>query len=888
MAPADHELERRWDAWLVDRNRVSARVVLVLIVVFYPLFGILDYLVAPEEWLWLLFGSRAVVTACTIGMFFLVGRPVFERRGIALTASYMTLVGLGIAVMVFVMGGHASAYATGLILVMITAGTLFMWPPKVAALFHSVVLASFLLPNLPTFTMERLEAGIINAFFLVTAATIMVASQIFSFRARREQVTGQILLERTTANLESAHAALKELDRQKTHFFSNITHELRTPLTIVLSLLESILSGELGSFDKGQRELLQPMWRNALQLLKLINDILELSKLSDGFLRLRPEPTDLGPLVEGVVEHTRPLAARKGIEVALELEPAALRPDDLHVDAEQLERVLINLLSNALKFTDPGGRVVVSLRSDDAATHLAVRDSGVGIPEDRLAAIFERFSQADGSVTRRYGGTGIGLAFAREVVQLHGGRIDVESVVGEGSTFTVSLQHGSDHFDPRFVDRRRKRREGPEARRGEDREPREWTRQLLEREEYRFLDISMATERRVALRSDDHAKAPEILVVEDNPDVLRLVNAQLSVEHSVFLAQNGRLGLELARRELPDVVVTDYMMPEMDGLALVRELKAQPQTADIPVIMLTARGRVEDRVDARGAGADVYLTKPFSPRELRTAITQLLDKRGRQAGHLMKESVRTLEVISAGLAHQIHNPLAYIKTSLFVIDEQLAKLRRALSAPDGTQASRVAAVERAEARIGRMQEAATVGVERLRQVTELVRRYAREGYPAETTPVVLDELVRDVASLVAPQSAADVRVNLELAAGDARVACIPEELQQVVRGLLQNAIDAVDGEGGEVRVSTSSSDGTLVLRVADDGPGIPRAELQRVFTPFYSTKDPDRGMGVGLSIALQVVRSLGGTIAVESEPGEGARFEVRLPPAEVAAAGGAS
>ncbi len=840
-----------------------------------PLFWALDWLILPEHLtVTLILRLLSLVAGVSILLAIARARSWVERHVDAVSFVFTLYVAGSIAVMCWLHDGYESFYYAGLNLVIIAVGFLWAWPTHLSLLYYGMLYAFYMAPlMLGVIGIKDIPEAVGNQFFLVATIVITIFSQRHRYTLLNREFFASLDLQRAKGSLEQAYGRLQQLDKQKTEFFGNITHELRTPLTMILSLLESILADELGSFEREHKKLLKPMWRNALQLLKLINDLLELSKISDRFLRLHLDQTDLRELVTEVVRHTRPLAARKDIEVGLDIRRP---PEDLHVDLDQMERVVINLLSNALKFTEPGGRVDVMLDTVEGELLLAVRDTGAGIPPDRLAMIFERFSQADATVTRRYGGTGIGLAFAREIVLMHGGRIAVESEPGEGSCFTVHLLQGSDHFDPQVIDRRQRRRDQGEQRRGEDREPREWTRQLLERKDYRFLDISVATERRVALRSDDQRKATKVLVVEDNQDVLRLINAQLSSEHSVFLGQNGLQGLELARRELPDVVVTDYMMPELDGLGLINALRSEPRTANIPIIMLTAKSRVEDRLDVREAGADIYLTKPFSPRELRASIKQLLEKRGRQASHILHESARALEVISAGLAHQIHNPLTYIKTSLFVIDEQVRKLKATLAEPELSDGDRQQAIERAEQRIHRMQQAAQRGVDRLSQVTDLVRRYAREGYPAETTPVRLDHLVRDVVGLVRPHTDSEISLDLQLGAEGCEVACIPEELQQVVRNLVQNAMDAVAG-AGQVQVRTAREGQWALLVVSDDGQGIPRDDLQRVFTPFFTTKDPGQALGIGLAIALQVVSSLGGTIDVESPPEQGAMFSVRIP-----------
>ena len=871
MVSFEDQVEEHWAKWRVQRNRRSAQLVLWLVIVLYPLFGILDYLTVPADGLPVLYTSRVIVTICTLVMFRVVKTQFFVRNSTVLTATYMVLVASGISVMIFQLGGYASPYYAGLNLVMIAAGLLYLWPMKVAMVAHATIVATYVFPNAATASSVDMQAGITNLFFLGATAVTVVVAHVFSFRTQREQVVNQLMLERAKADREQALQKLQELDRAKSQFFSNITHELRTPLTLILSPLESILSGELGRFRADQMLYLRNVWKNALKLLKLINNLLDLAKIEEKFLKLDARKSDIVDLLRDIADHSRPLAARKNITLQLH---ADLEPTDLHIDVEKMERVVVNLLSNALKFTEPGGEVVLSLdQGDEGWVDISVRDTGVGIPADKLETIFERFSQADASTTRRFGGTGIGLAFAREIVELHGGRISVRSTPGEGSVFTVHLQEGTAHLPTEFV---REEESTADASVLDESPAREWSFSLTEDKQYRFHDIEEATERRIAERGDDSMKSTKILVVEDTVEILRFIHIQLQEEHAVYLALNGRLGLDLAKREMPDVIVTDYMMPEMDGVQMICALREDPKTADIPIIMLTAKNSVEDRLKAHGAGADVYLNKPFSPRELRTVIAKQLERRGRQATTLMKAHVKSLEIISAGLAHEIHNPLSYIKNAHFVVVESLSKIEAALKNPDLSDAQRTKVVERSSSKLTRMTSVAERGIQRIEQIVQLVRRYAREGYPEEPTELALDAAISDVVALIAPKSDQDVRLHTELATDSAAVLCIPEELQQVVRNIVQNAFDAV-GEAGNVWVRTRRDGHSVDLEVADDGPGIAQENMARIFAPFFSTKAPGKGMGVGLAIAHQVVTQAGGSIDVRNNPGRGATFRIRLP-----------
>ncbi len=876
MGEVSLELEERWQAWLTERNRRSAWIVLILIVIFYPLFGVLDYLVAPREWLWLLFGSRGVVTACTLVMFALVRRPVFEQRGNLLTVSYMGIVGAGIAVMVFVMGGHASVYTPGLILVSITAGTLFLWPPRMAIALHSLLMAMFLLPNIPTFTTERLQSGIINFLFLGTAVTVMIASQVFSYRARRAQVIDQIALERTKANLEFAHDKLKKLDSFKSQFFANITHELKTPLAMILASLELLANEEMGQLEAEQKATIESMLHNGLKLLRMIGDILDLSKLDESKVRLRIEENDLVEYLESLASQVHTLTARKGISLELKTEMTSC---PVWYDSGRMERVFVNLLSNAAKFTPEGGAIEVTIQDLDDSVVVGVIDNGPGFPQEKAEALFERFFQVDMGATRRHGGSGIGLALAMEFVQLHGGRIWAESPPGEGARFYVKLMKGRDHFDPDVLDRRAARKDVVEGRRSSDQGLAEWTGLLSERDDYRLLQIADATERRVVARHPHQERRKHaVLVVDDTPDILRVVHLTLHDQFQVYTAKDGLEGLALAKEVLPSLIITDLMMPGIDGNELIRRLRADAATKALPIIMLSARGDTPDRVAGLEAGANSYLAKPFSPRELRSAVHSLLQVQDLQTDVHLEHRLDALETLAAGLAHDFNNALNQIRPALQVMKLDTDKLSHQLSAigDDGVSAEQRARIGELTERIVRLHQRASTGTERIAHTVSLMGHYASEGRERNLQPHDLFASVGEVLEIVRPPLGKLVEVAQQCE-GDGVISCIPEEMHQLLTNLVSNAFDAAPAEGGLVQVRGWAQEEHVVIQVCDSGDGVSPEHRERIFHPFFTTKGPGRGTGLGLNISWRIAERHGGSLSLVEGELSGACFQLIMP-----------
>ncbi len=867
MAELTVEQAERWSAWLLQRNRRGMRSLLWIVVTMYPLFGVLDYLIAPPEWLWLLYGTRVLVTLVTLVMFRVVSTPFFGRHPNSITASYMITAALGISLMTVFMGGLASPYYAGLTLAIVATGLLFVWPTRVVVVTHATIVLSFLAPNLFNGQDVDLLTAISNQFFLISTAIIAGTGQTLAYRSQQEQVENQLALESTTSRLERAHEQLKKLDRFKSEFFANITHELKTPLTMMLSPLELLLDGQLGQISEAQRSTFLSMQRSGLKLFRLIGDLLDLSKLEESRLRLRIQERDLGEYLEGLVAQIQPLAERKAISLRFD---SHVEPAMVWCDLERMERVFVNLLSNATKFTEQGGEVVVTLTDDGDALRVDVRDNGVGFPTEMCESVFKRFFQADMAGTRRFGGAGIGLALAKELVELHGGEIWAVSSEGAGATFTVRLPKGRAHFRPEVIERRDRHSDRPAGQRVTDHSLAEW--QLDAPQRYRLLDIDEATDQRLIERDEDeHRRQHSVLVVEDTPDVTRLIRLALHHEFLVLAAKDGRSGFDMAVKRQPTVIITDWMMPEMDGIELTRRLREESRTRHIPVVMLTARDDVEDRVVGLETGVSAYLSKPFSARELTSTVRALLREREQTADELLTHRMDSLETIAGGLAHEIRNPLNYVKNAISAVQKDCEKLIKYAQQSDAQDLNAI------ENRVSKMFEVASAGSKRIAATVDLMVRYSREGYSRDSLAHNVDDAIRDVVDVVAPAVGRNVELRLELGSA-ASVDCVPEEFNQVLTNLIQNALEAVANDGaGLVRVHTELLKQNVVIRVTDNGIGISQEDQRRIFTPFFTTKGAGRGMGLGLTITHRVIRSMGGSLSVNSTLGEGTEFVVAVP-----------
>lgn len=860
-----------WLARLHEQNLRGARIALSIVAILYPTFGILDWLTAPPEWLWYLWGSRLGVTAYTLLMFAVIRTDYFRRGPEIVTSTYMFITAMGICAMIAIMGGLASQYYAGIGLVMIGSGLLYTWPPRVVLLTHGAMMAGWLLPNLLTGSIGDPMTAVSNLLFLGSTAVIVSAGQIFHYRSSHEQHLTQLALAETKQGLETAHEQLMQLDRFKSQFFANITHELKTPLAMILTPIELMEAGEVGPVSEAQRSTLRAMLRNGTKLLKLINDLLDLSRLEESQLRLVVQEHDMVDWLGKLVRSVEPLAQRKGVAMTL---VSDAEQSTVCCDIDRIERVLINLLSNATKFTPEGGNIEVRLDDGDDHVRISVQDSGPGLAGDQAKRVFERFYQTEMGSRRRHGGAGIGLALAKELVDLHGGRIWAESEPGQGARFCVLLRKDREHFDPNVLaDPERQGGSGSGSFEPDDLIGDKFSVPMVS--DHRFLDIADATERRLIERDSDENRRPHtVLIVEDNADVVRVVHMALRRHFKVLAAPDGRRGFDLATTHQPNLIITDLMMPEVDGLELTAMLRADPRTAQVPIVMLTAHGTVDDRIAGLETGVNAYLQKPFSARELLTTARRLLETQEDQARMMLDQRMDSLETVAGGLAHEINNPLNYIKNGLEVVRGDIGKLQQAVR---GERALDERVLQRIAVRSEKMFESVEAGVRRIAAAVELMRRYSREGFSRVDRPLDVWEAVKDAAALLSAAVHGDGRLVLDLQ-GEAWTTAVPEEFNQVISNLIQNALEAVaQQDDGQVQVLGRVVDEQVELVVQDNGPGLQVEDPQRIFTPFFTTKGPGRGMGMGLTITWRVVRAMNGDIQVSSEPGQGTRFTVRVP-----------
>ena len=467
-----------------------------------------------------------------------------------------------------------------------------------------------------------------RAFFNLVAghiATGLIMARAFDEERRRARV-------------------LAELDSAKTAFFSNVSHEFRTPLTLMLGPLEDALADRQALLPPEQRERVDAAFRNSLRLLKLVNTLLDFSRLEAGRAHACFEPVDLSALTQELASSFRSVCERAGLVLEVRCPPL---PQPVYVDRDMWEKIVLNLVSNAFKFT-LDGRIEVRLQAHEGAVELCVSDTGIGIAAEEIPHIFERFHRVPGNRARTMEGTGIGLALVQELIRLHGGSIRVESALGSGTSFIVRLPFGPAQLPAEQIGGARLIAPTAIGARPFVEEALRWLPQRAAPDitpaPFPVSAQAIAPAREIVAEGADGIRArPLVLCADDNADLRRYVSRLLAPFYDVIVVADGEQALETALIYRPDLVVADVMMPQIDGVALLRALRACPRTAMIPVVLLSARAGEEAKIEGLDAGADEYLEKPFSARELIARVrSQLALSLARRAHEREREDFHTL------------------------------------------------------------------------------------------------------------------------------------------------------------------------------------------------------------------------------------------------------
>ncbi|RZK76734.1 MAG: response regulator [Pedobacter sp.] len=634
--------------------------------------------------------------------------------------------------------------------------------------------------------------------------------------------------------------ALAAIDKSKTAFFSNVSHEFRTPLTLMLGPLEDLLSHPAIA-DEHIKQTLSATHRNAMRLLKLVNNLLDFSRVEAGRVKAAYQPVDVAALTTDLTSSFRSIIEKAGMSLVVN---TGLEPVEAYIDLQMWEKIVLNLLSNAFKYTLEG-EIKVNLETDGVQLILSVSDTGVGIPEAELPHMFERFHRVENSAGRTHEGSGIGLSLVSELVGLHGGTISVDSTLGKGSVFTLNIPLGYTHLPAAQVHEK------------------DYQTSITGLRESFIQEASglLGNENSSTEKKDADIIEPlnpidaKVLIVDDNADMRTYLQRLLEQEYTVYTAVNGADALEQVKHFRPDLILSDIMMPVLDGKGLLKKLREKEEKHWIPLIFLSARAGEEARIDGLEAGADDYLVKPFSGQELLSKVRAQI-----KINRVRLHNEQRMRDFIAVATHELKTPLTALSGYAQIIGMKSAKLE---------EPSLVHAAERARHQVSKMSKL----VDDLLDVSKLDEGMLRLNPESFDMTALIRETIGDVQSTSPAHEFSFSHTDSHHIIAD------KEKIAQVLTNLLVNAVKYAPNSP-KIEVAITKEDGKILTSVKDYGVGIKKEEMAHVFRRFYRTDSAHkgfRGFGVGLYICAEIISRHGGEIGVDSILSKGSTFHFSLP-----------
>lgn len=768
---------------------------------------------------------------------------------------WITLLQVLMCWIIFVTDKHLSVYYSSLNIVILATSVLLAFRALEMAMFCVITLSLYLFVTFDA-NLTKPEILFNNIYFIVLSSIISITATYFNSKYRFREFC-------LNHELEIKNKELEKLDKIKSQFFSNISHEFRTPLTLIFSPVQDILE-ENSHLSEKVTSHLKIVQNNAFRLLKLINSLLDITRLEENKYELTLTKLEITNLTKYLVDSLSHLAKSKNIELVKNIYEQELY---IFADVDAVEKIILNLLTNAIKFTNDGGKITITVSKNNQSVVISIKDNGIGINEENINYIFDRFKQVDGSNTRKHQGSGLGLALAKELAALQNGHIKVESKLNQGTKFDLIF---SEFTQEKNVENKISEKKL----------------NLLNQNNhnsylYTVSKTAECTISEIGTKKCDNEPLNKnlktILIVEDEPDMLNYIASLFENEnYNILQAKDGESALEMTDKHNPDLVILDLMLPEIDGLSICKKLKLDEKTRLIKIVMLTAKSDEKSKLTALRYGVDDFLNKPFSSKEIKSRINnmlqsgrtqkelnlelkELLNKLNISQNRLIQsEKLNTIGSLSTGILHEVKNPLNYMVTALYSLKLDPTIIN------DPDLMDTVKDIEE--------------GMERIKNIVSDIRSFA---HPKEIDKAkfLLKEVIESALKFT-KQELRDVKINVEINS-ELQVIASRNHILQVLINLISNAIKAIkeskNKDVGEITICCKQDGNKALLMVTDNGTGISEENLKVIFNPFFTTKDIGSGMGLGLNISYTIVESHDSKLEVTSEIGKGTSFYFALP-----------
>jgi len=818
-----------------------------------------------------------LITAVLMVIFGLLVRVLVSKVMISVTVHAVALLPLAsISYMIYQTEGAVSPYYGGLNLVLVGATLLLRWSTFDSAINVMLCLVAYAAALYAH--GDAWSTSFIPSYFIFVTGAIAATATYFINKARfREFCLGMEVADKNK-QLESSNNKLRAIDETKSRFFANLSHELRTPLTLILGPTENLRADKKIHGDARLEEHLDTIEDNGYRLLRLINDILDLVKLDSGESPARPERIGLEDFIKGLVSNLKPVAERKDIKISGHCRADA-RPE-VWLDRGHLEKIVLNLAINALKFTEAGGSVTLSAAIEGNDLQLAVVDTGEGMSEEDASNVFVRFWQADMSAKRKHRGAGIGLSLVRSLAESMGGDVQVQSKLGEGTTFRVSIPAPS---PPADAEKMQLQRPDSDILEKFNERARVRTDSAIPTDAEHSANRQQEVAKLEPVKMGTGEKRKRILIADDEQGMRKFVSTQLAEHYDLLEAGDGQEAWDLVVLHKPDLVITDLMMPVMDGIELTRKIREDKELPRIPIILITAQASETPRLEALAAGVNDFISKPFSTVELSVRAKNLLDSsefelqltennvrlgaaydqlKEQESLLVQTEKLTSLGRMSAGIVHEVNNPLNYTKIALHTLKSFKSQLDK------GEEDDFLEILADAEE-----------GVTRVIGIISDLRSFTR-GDTVSSETLKLSDVVESSRKLTsAVLSGIELIIEVDPAIeieGNERQLC------QLLMNFLQNSARAIGTKSeqngpyaGKITLKAKpQEDGGVRLTLRDNGCGISAEDIDRIYEPFFTKNDVGEGMGLGLSICHSILEQHHARIQVESEEGEFTEFSI--------------